>query len=160
MEIEIIRELIDAFKEAELTNLSLKCEAFELKLGKEVNRVNILGSNEGISIPHQVLNGVNTVDKTTGVYTEHEIGGTKSKPIANQKFIKSPIVGTFYVASSPTGKPFVQVGSHVKKGDVVCVVEAMKLMNEVEAEEDGEILEVLVKNEEMVEYGQPLFVIG
>lgn len=156
MEIEIVKELIDAFKAAELTSLSLKCEAFELKLGKEVNIVNVAGSNQGMmNMPVQMLQTPNTVANA-----ECEIGVSKLESSVNQKFIKSPIVGTFYAASSPSGKPFVEIGSHVKKGDVVCVVEAMKLMNEVEAEEDGEILEILARNEEMVEYGQPLFVIG
>ena len=73
--------------------------------------------------------------------------------------IKSPMVGTFYTASSPTSEPFVSVGKQVKKGDIICIIEAMKLMNEVEAEVDGEIVEILVENEEMVEFDQPLFVI-
>ena len=157
MEIEIVKELIDAFKAAELTSLSLKCEAFELKLGKETNIVNVTSSNQ---MPLQVLQTPHTVHTNTGAYTESEIAVSKARASANQKVIKSPIVGTFYAASNPNGKPFVEVGSRVKKGDVVCVVEAMKLMNEVEAEEDGEIIEVLVRNEEMVEYGQPLFVLG
>ena len=75
------------------------------------------------------------------------------------KTIKAPIVGTFYRAGSPSGKPFVEVGSFVHKGDVICVIEAMKLMNEVEAEEEGEVVEILVENEEMVEYNQPLIVL-
>lgn len=160
MEIEIVKELIDAFKEAELTSLSLKCEAFELKLGKEVNVVNVAGNPQGMSMPLQVLQAPHTIDQATAVKSESDISTSKPDSATNQKFIKSPIVGTFYAASSPNGKPFVEVGSRVKKGDVVCVVEAMKLMNEVEAEEDGEILEILASNEEMVEYGQPLFVIG
>lgn len=160
MEIEIVKELIGAFKEAELTSLSLKCEAFELKLGKEVNVVNVAGTHQGMNVPFQVLQAPDTTNQVVSGKAEGGINASKSDPSANQKFIKSPIVGTFYAASSPNGKPFVGVGSRVKKGDIVCVVEAMKLMNEVEAEEDGEILEILASNEEMVEYGQPLFVIG
>lgn len=71
--------------------------------------------------------------------------------------VESPIVGTFYAAGSPDADPFVSVGSKVKKGDVLCIIEAMKLMNEIEADADGEIAEILVENEEGVEYGQPLF---
>lgn len=71
--------------------------------------------------------------------------------------IKSPMVGTFYESSSPDAEAFVKVGSKVKKGDVICIIEAMKLMNEIESDYDGEITEVLVKNEDMVEYGKPLF---
>ena len=75
----------------------------------------------------------------------------------NKKYITSPMVGTFYSKPSPDAKPFVEVGSKVKKGDKLCIIEAMKLMNEIEAEEDGEIVEILVKDEEMVDYGKPLF---
>ena len=71
--------------------------------------------------------------------------------------IKSPMVGTFYSKSSPKAEPFVKVGDKVKKGQVVCIVEAMKLMNEIEAEFDGEIVEVCKKDEDMVEYGTVLF---
>ena len=72
-------------------------------------------------------------------------------------YITSPIVGTFYEASSPTTAPFVKVGTQVESGQVVCILEAMKLMNEIESEISGEVLEILVKNEEMVEFGQKLF---
>ena len=71
--------------------------------------------------------------------------------------IKSPMVGVFYAAPSPDAKPFVEVGSKVKKGDVVCIVEAMKLMNEITAEFDGEVVDICVHNGDVVEYGQTLF---
>ena len=71
--------------------------------------------------------------------------------------IKSPLVGTFYSAPSPEAKPFVEVGAKVKKGDTLCIVEAMKLMNEITADKDCEIVDICVKNGEIVEYGQTLF---
>ena len=71
--------------------------------------------------------------------------------------IKSPMVGGFYAAPSPDAKPFVEVGSKVKKGDIVCIVEAMKLMNEITAEFDGEVVDICVHNGDVVEYGQTLF---
>lgn len=75
------------------------------------------------------------------------------------KTISAPIVGVFYAAPSPDSDPYVSVGKRVKKGDVVCIIEAMKCMNEIQAEEDGEITAVLANNGELVEYGQPLFAI-
>ena len=75
----------------------------------------------------------------------------------NVKIVKSPMVGTFYASSSPDKEPFVSVGDKVHKGQVLCIVEAMKLMNEIESEFDGEIVEICVKNEDVVEYGTPLF---
>ena len=74
--------------------------------------------------------------------------------------VTSPMVGTFYRSPSPEAKPFVQVGDTVKKGDTLCIIEAMKLLNEIEAEEDGVIKEVLVENGQPVEFGQPLFILG
>ena len=75
----------------------------------------------------------------------------------NYKIVKSPMVGTFYASSAPDKDPFVKVGDKVHKGQVLCIVEAMKLMNEIESEFDGEIVEVCVNNEDIVEYGKPLF---
>lgn len=73
--------------------------------------------------------------------------------------VKSPIVGTFYASPSPDAKPFVTVGQTVKKGDVLCIVEAMKMMNDIESEFDGKVKEVLVLNGALVEFSQPLFII-
>ena len=75
----------------------------------------------------------------------------------NLKEIKSPMVGMFYSAPSPDADPFVKVGSKVKKGDVLCIIEAMKLLNEITSDVDGEIVDICVNNGEVVEYGQPLF---
>ena len=78
----------------------------------------------------------------------------------NVSYITSPFVGTFYRAPSPDAPSYVDVGQAIKRGQVICIVEAMKLMNEIEAEVDGRVLEVLVHNGEAVEYGEPLFKIG
>ena len=74
--------------------------------------------------------------------------------------VKSPLVGTFYVSPSPEEEPFVKVGDTVSKGQVLGIVEAMKLMNEIESEFDGVVKQILVSNEDVIEFGQPLFVIG
>lgn len=182
MEIDKVKELISAFKEAGLTSFSLKSNDFELKLKKEVTVIGTNGIGYGQSenskdnASSQNPDGqdnqshlcsysntndqVNQSTQSSQDNLESTISSTstdtKSTP---QKSIKAPMVGTFYSASSPGAEPFVKVGDHVKKGDIVCVIEAMKLMNEVEAEEDGEIVEILVNNEDMVEYGQELFVV-
>lgn len=82
-----------------------------------------------------------------------------SAPQPTGKTINAPMVGVFYQAASPEAEPYVTVGKTVKKGDTVCIIEAMKLMNEIQAEEDGTIKEILAKNGDIIEYGQPLFVI-
>jgi acetyl-CoA carboxylase biotin carboxyl carrier protein len=76
------------------------------------------------------------------------------------RVIKAPMVGTFYRSASPDSKPFVEVGQTVKEGDTVCIIEAMKLMNEIESDAAGAIKAILVENGQPVEYGQPLFILG
>ena len=83
----------------------------------------------------------------------------KSDPISDGDTIDSPMVGTFYRAASPDSKPFVEKGQKVNKGDTVCILEAMKMMNQVTAEQAGTITEILVEDSEPVEFGQPLFII-
>ncbi|MGB3937447.1 MAG: acetyl-CoA carboxylase biotin carboxyl carrier protein, partial [Burkholderiales bacterium] len=81
-------------------------------------------------------------------------------PGAEGHVVKSPMVGTFYRAPAPDAKPFIEVGGAVKEGQIVCVIEAMKLMNEIEADASGTIKAILVENGQPVEYGQALFIIG
>lgn len=106
---------------------------------------------------------VNTIPVANGVAAPTPIptAPVESAPVADSsKTIDAPIVGVFYAASAPGKAPYVSTGKKVKKGDIVCIIEAMKCMNEIQAEEDGEIVEVLVKDGELVEYGQPLFKIN
>lgn len=93
------------------------------------------------------------------VNTKKEPEETKTQEEKDETIqcITSPMVGTFYTKASPKEKEFVKVGDAVKKGQVLCIIEAMKLMNEVESEYDGEIVEICSKNEEMVDFGKPLF---
>ena len=79
--------------------------------------------------------------------------------VEKRNTVNSPMVGTFYASASPESKPFVTIGQSVKKGDTLCILEAMKMMNQVQAESDGKIVEILVDNAEPVEFDQPLFVI-
>jgi len=81
-------------------------------------------------------------------------------PVVSGHVVKAPMVGTFYRSPNPGAAPFVEVGQTVKEGDALCIIEAMKLLNEIEADKSGVIKEVLVENGEPVEYGQPLYVIG
>ncbi len=112
---------------------------------------------------------VNTIPVANGVAAPAPVApaAVESAPAApaapvadNSKTIDAPIVGVFYAASAPGKAPYVSAGKRVRKGDVVCIIEAMKCMNEIQAEEDGEIVEILVKDGELVEYGQPLFKIN
>ena len=108
---------------------------------------------DGLKIKMEKDNKEKTVEKV--LQTEKN----EVKIEENYKLIKAPMVGTFYGSSSPKAEPFVKIGDKVKKGQVVCIVEAMKLMNEIESEYSGKIKEILVKDGEPVEYGTDLFII-
>ena len=104
------------------------------------------------------------IERTTSqiVQSQPVVEKTEKKQESETKeeqgnIVKSPMVGTFYLRPDPNSAPYVEVGKTVKKGDVLCIIEAMKLMNEIESEFDGTIAEILVKDGEMVEYGKPLF---
>ena len=168
MDIEAIKglakELMVSFKEAELTKFSLKCDEFKLELGKEINVMSMPNAS-CIEVDDNRLKEMSEALSTLQVAHTEPSSESQSnveqnaQKVVGTKVIKAPLVGTFYSAEGPNSKPFVEIGSYVHKGDVVCIVEAMKLMNEVEAEEEGEVVEILVNNEDMVEYNQPLIVL-
>ncbi len=139
MDYNQIKKLINDMGESKLTSLEIDFpDGTKISMRKGEKEV-IVETNE-----------VKTVTPET---TETNVKNIKEEG----NLIVSPMVGTFYAKPSPDSSPYVEVGSTVKKGDVVCIIEAMKLMNEIESEFDGEIVEILVKNGEPVEYGKPLF---
>lgn len=107
----------------------------------------------GSSSMHTLDKPVEAAPTITTIATDAKVAARS----AAVKEIRSPFVGTFYTAASPGSDPFVYPGKKVKKGDVLCIIEAMKLMNEIEAERDGTIVDILIANEEPVEYDQALF---
>ena len=109
---------------------------------------------EAIGVSANSVNGANTAG-TEGVAAQSQAAEAVGEKGGN--LVKSPLVGTFYAAPSEDAEPFIKVGDTVKKGQTLAIVEAMKLMNEIESEFDGVVTEILVENEENVEYGQPLF---
>ena len=115
---------------------------------------------EGMKVSMKKNTEKNFQTQTTSkiqVNTESNILNEQEKIEKNYKIIKSPMVGTFYSKSSPDKDTFVKVGDIIKKGQVVCIVEAMKLMNEIESEFDGEVVEICMNDGDVVEYGMPLF---
>ncbi|MEA4827287.1 MAG: acetyl-CoA carboxylase biotin carboxyl carrier protein [Clostridium sp.] len=158
MDYKSIQELIKTVSDSKLTSFEIESEGIHIKMNKLDERtpsVSLRENNihEAQTNSNEVLNEV-SFEK---VISDSRADENRVQELDNTSTIKSPIVGTFYASSSPEEDPFVTVGSKVKKGDTLCIIEAMKLMNEVEAEEDYEIVEILVENEDMVEYGQPLF---
>lgn len=140
MEMENIIKLIQTVSESALT--SFKYEEGDTSLTLEINR-NIVYQNQPEMVP--VAQQVYVETKTA---TEDGI--------SKNLIITSPMVGTFYAAKSEDSEPYIAVGDMVKKGQIIGIVEAMKLMNEIESEYDGIVESIMIKNQEMIEYGQPL----
>ena len=142
-----IKELIEIFDESNVSKLSIKEGDFKIELDKN--------SSVQVSVP-QV-----SVPSTPAPVSTPAVTEVTSTPAPttddNADFITSPMVGTFYEAPSPTSEPYVKVGDKVKAGQVVCIVEAMKIMNEIQAEFDCEIVEKLVEDGQAVEFDTPLF---
>ncbi len=149
MDIKEIKELIKAIDSSSITEFLLDKENFKISIKKELVNYRILDSeqidiNKQSNVREKV---VESEEKTIDIKQEEN----------DIHLIKSPIVGMFYSSPSPEEESFVNIGKKVKKGDVLCIIEAMKLMNEVTSDIDGEIIEALVENRSIVEYGQPLF---
>lgn len=146
MEFENLLKLIDKVSQSKLTEFKMEEEGLKLSLKCEKEQVVVMES-QGVSQavispqPQQV-----SPEQSEDVV-----------PALTGNVIKAPLVGTFYNSSSPENPPFVQVGDTVKKGQTLGIIEAMKLMNEIECEFDGVVTAILVENQDMVEYGQPLF---
>ena len=150
MNYEDIKKLMDDMGNSKINSLDIEFpDGIKISMKKSENNINA-GENL-ISLSSNQAPQVN-VNAQTNINNENV-----KEEQEEYKIVKSPMVGTFYESSSPKANPFVKVGDKVKKGDVLCIIEAMKLMNEIESEYDGEIVEVCVKNEEMVEFGKPLF---
>lgn len=161
--IQEIREIIRLIDQSSINEFTYENEGTSITLKKNngvITPQNVQQVNEEVSIqapPMQtIVTAVETpVQEVKAVNNEAPQGTEES----NLLKIESPMVGTFYAAPSPDKPAYVQVGDKVKEDSIVCIVEAMKLFNEIEAEINGEIVEVLVENGQLVEYGQPLFLV-
>jgi len=146
---EEITKLVSFLEEKHLTNFELEVEGFKIKISRAQ------------SAPASPIKSYSPASPSVEEATNSAI---PSGPMVNEEgspfhFITSPMVGTFYRASDPTSPPFVEIGEEVKKSQTLCIIEAMKLMNEIESDVDGVISEVFVENGKPVEYGQRLFAI-
>lgn len=145
MEYEKIKQLMEDMGNSKLTEIAIDfLDGTKISMKKEEKQVITVTEN----LP---------IEKVSTKEVE-KVETNETKPKGKEgNIVKSPMVGTFYIKPSPNSEPYVQVGQKVKKGDVLCIIEAMKLMNEIESEWEGEVKEILVKDGETVEYGKPLF---
>ncbi|WP_341525174.1 acetyl-CoA carboxylase biotin carboxyl carrier protein [Nostoc sp. UHCC 0302] len=171
-----IRQLLATIAQTDIAEVTLKSDDFELTVRKAVSFNNHLASLGQPSLGGVVGSGFSSVPATgtqTVAPSLTEVGtsrvfdnaatGTQLQSVnppsaIDQRLVEvpSPMVGTFYRAPAPGEAPFVEVGDRVRKGQTVCIIEAMKLMNEIEAEISGQVMEILLQNGDPVEYGQPL----
>lgn len=157
--IQEIRELIKLIDQADIEEFVFEHEGSKIELKKNVNSPqiqHILPVAPAVQTPTAPTAPMN--NETVAAAPQAE-APAQAEPATNLHTVTSPMVGTFYQSSTPDNPPYVQVGSEVNEDTIVCIVEAMKLFNEIEAEVEGQIVEVLVKNGELVEYGQPLFLV-
>lgn len=141
MEFKHVLELIEKIENSSITNLELTEKEFTLKLGKG----SAVSSVKPDSVPQNV--------PATAMPEE------KKEPVLKGNIVTAPIVGTFYQSSSPDKEPFVKVGQTVQEGDIVCIIEAMKLFNEVQSDYSGVVKKILVQDGDLMEYGQPIMII-
>ncbi|HEX4618457.1 MAG TPA: acetyl-CoA carboxylase biotin carboxyl carrier protein [Steroidobacteraceae bacterium] len=155
MDIRKIKKLIELLEESGIAEI-------EIKEGEEGVRISRMGAGAGVQ---PLTHVVHTAAPGGLPHRAPELApaapgeGAAGKPRPNEHVITAPMVGTFYAAPSPGAKPFVEIGDEIKVGQVLCVIEAMKMMNQIEADKAGRVASIMARNGDPVEFGQPLFVI-
>ena len=152
MDIRKVKKLIEMLENSNLEEIEIQEGEESVRLVKSNGNIKNISSSQSVAVPQM----------STSVTPEEE---SQSEEEVNQEseegnFITSPMVGTFYASASPGTKPFINIGDLVAEGDVVCIVEAMKMMNEIKSEFSGKVVSIKVENSEPVEYGQAIFEIA
>lgn len=154
MDLRKLKTLIDLVSDSNVSELEITEAEGKVRIVKGP-----VGAPVAVAAPVVVAAPVAS-PVTTAASPATEAASAAAEPVAaSGHVVKSPMVGTFYTASSPEAKPFVQVGSVVKEGETICIIEAMKILNEIEADKSGTVTRILVDNGQAVEYGQPMFMI-
>lgn len=158
MDLKQIKQIIELMKRSELTEFAVEEEGFKLKIRRGTNGLPVVSAGRGSNPP---FSGADTVSPsptaTASPAPAPQAANASAQEEPGVAYIKSPMVGTFYRAGSPESKPYIDIGGKVVENTVVCIIEAMKIMNEIQAEAKGTVLEVLAENGQPVEYGQRLF---
>lgn len=154
MDLNQIKKLIKLLESSEVTDLEVEEDGVRIKLAKKVRVTQTVTLPQTVAAPSV---GAGTFSEVSGKADEKKVSEENAN--AGLHEIKSPIVGTFYRAPAPDADAYVQVGDDISVGSVLCIVEAMKLMNEIESDVSGKVVKILVENGKPVEYNQPLFLI-
>ncbi len=157
MDLNQLKSILELVREHELSEFEVEHEGLRLKIRKDAAGTVVAVPAHGSAIPIVLPQaGVPAAAPPAGVGSD--VSRTTDAEV-ELEVVKSPIVGTFYRSAEPGAPPFVEVGTTVKKGQVLCIIEAMKLMNEIDSEYDGEIVSVYIENGQAVQYGERLFAI-
>lgn len=149
MDTKKIKQIIELFEDSSVASMDLEIDDIKIKLEKQSTTV--------VNAAPQVQ----TVAVAPTIETVEAVKEDSAKVVeVNKDYVKSPLVGTFYASASQGGKPFVEVGSKVNEGDVICIIEAMKVMNEIKAHRSGTVSEIKVKDGDMVQFDEELIAIG
>ena len=155
MDLRKLKTLIDLVEASDISELELTEGEEKVKISRQNNTVQSLAHVNYVQQPIQP-----PMNQQPQAHTEESLGKVDTTTIDNKDAITSPMVGTFYRAASPDSAPFIDIGSTVKKGETLCIVEAMKILNEIESDKEGTISKILIENGQPVEFGQPLFEIS
>ena len=156
MKIKEIRDLIDFISQSELNEVNIETTDFKISVKKSPD----ISVSSDVIVPQATASTLaNPLAKAEESTVVESSEGVIAEVKSNLKEIRSPMIGTFYRAANPESPSFIEIGDHVKTGQTVCIIEAMKLFNEIEAEFSGAIVEVLVENGTPVEFDQPLFLV-
>jgi len=151
MDINLLKRLIKVVENSDITEFSVQEGDLKIKISKNSSSNQMVVSNPAVQMTHSVQ-----VPQVVGSETIETTASPVEISDSNLHEVKSPIVGTFYRSPAPDADPYIQVGDSINEGSVLCIVEAMKLMNEIESDANGKIVKILVENGTTVEYNQPL----
>ena len=155
MDLRKLKTLIDLVEASDISELELTEGEEKVKISRQNNKAQSLAPVNYVQQPIQP-----PVNQQPQAQTEEPLGKVDTTTIDNKDAITSPMVGTFYRSASPDSAPFIDIGSTVKKGETLCIIEAMKILNEIESDKEGTITKILIENGQPVEFGQPLFEIS
>jgi acetyl-CoA carboxylase biotin carboxyl carrier protein len=155
MDLRKLKTLIDLVEASDISELELTEGEEKVKISRQNNTGSSLPPANYVQQPIQP-----NINQQPQIQSEGSLEKVETSSTDNKNFITSPMVGTFYRAASPDSAPFIDIGSTVKKGETLCIIEAMKILNEIESDKEGTISKILIENGQPVEFGQPLFEIS
>jgi acetyl-CoA carboxylase biotin carboxyl carrier protein len=162
MDLQQIKQILDLVREHELSEFEIEHDGLRLKVRKDANGSHSVALPGPMTIPPALAPASGAIPAATAAAPAALPAPAPADAAETEielAVVKSPIVGTFYRSSEPGAPSFVEIGSTVKKGEVLCIIEAMKLMNEIDSEYDGEVVNIYVENGQPVQYGERLFAI-